>query len=152
MNEFRSHPRPMPFARLVPPPRSPRLVLATVWPWLFWLCWGAWLAVSDLRASELQPSVMRVLMGAVVLGYARPMRWWTWALALAAWVPAGPVIASILGVASETAPTPGMFVLPLFPAFVGAFLGRSMAVGVMPRRSATSSPESTGGMPEDRAA
>lgn len=127
------------------------MVLVTAWPWLFWLCWGAWLAVSDLRASELQPSVMRVLLGAVVLGFAQPARWWAWALALAAWVPAEPMIASTLGLASDPA-TPGMFVLPLFPAFAGAFLGRSMAVGVMPRRTTAPSLESTGGLPEDRAA
>lgn len=43
-----------------------------VWPLLFWALWGAWLAVSDLRNDDVQPAVLLMLVGAFVLGFARP--------------------------------------------------------------------------------
>lgn len=148
----RSHTRPAEHARLVPLPAESRLAWATVWPWLFWLCWGVWLAVSDLRETQLQPAIMRVLMGATVLGFARPARWWAWALALAAWVPAEPLIATLTRLPSDVVLSPGMFVLPLFPAFVGGFLGRSMALGVLPRTAPAATPVVPNDETKDRAA
>jgi hypothetical protein len=123
-----------------------------VWPWLFWLCWGVWLAVSDLREPGLQPAIMRVLMGATVLGFAKPLRWWVWSLALAAWVPAEPLIAALFRIPSGVTWSPGMFVLPMFPALVGGFLGRSMVLGVMPRSAPTAAPVAPNEEAKDRAA
>jgi len=38
-------------AASAPPPT----IWASAWPWLFWALWGVWLAVSDLRNSDVQP-------------------------------------------------------------------------------------------------
>ena len=45
----------------------PPTVWASVWPWLFWALWGAWLAVSDLRNSEVRPAGIQMFVGAAVL-------------------------------------------------------------------------------------
>lgn len=148
----RSHSHPAEHARLVPSPEASRPAWATAWPWLFWLCWGVWLAVSDLRETDLQSAIMRVLMGAVVLGFARPKQWWAWSLAVAAWVPAEPMIAAITRLPSDVVWSPGMIVLPLFPAFTGGFLGRSMALGVLPRTVTASTPGTPSEEAKDRAA
>ncbi len=152
MNVVRSHHHPAEHARLVPSPDSTRPTWATVWPWLFWLCWGAWLAVSDLRDTQLQPAIMRVLMGATVLGFARPKRWWVWSAGLAAWVPCEPVLAALMRQPTDVVMSPGMFVLPLMPALVGGFLGRSMAIGVLPRDAAALASAAPSAVTKDRAA
>jgi len=94
---------------------------------VFWAVWGLWIAVSDLRHSDLQPAVLRLLAGAMLLGYARPRRWWLWALALATWVPLEPVLALLFNV------TPGIdynlwvWALPPVPALAGGLIGRGLA-------------------------
>lgn len=102
------------------------------WPWLFWACWGVWLAVSDLRNDDVQPAVIRLLVGAALLGFARPRVWWFWALALAAWIPAEPLVASAFRLDVPIHDNPGTWFLPPIPALLGAFLGRSIARGVKP--------------------
>lgn len=120
---------------MVPTPEELRLDWKTVWPWLFWALWGAWLAVSDLHSDDLQPAVLRLMVGAAVLGYARPARWWLWSLALAAWVPAEPLLATVLHMTPTFEYNPGVFLLPPLPALVGGFFGRAIATGVLTRRT-----------------
>ena len=148
MTVVRSHHRPAEFARLVPSPLSLGSVLATGWPWLFWLCWGVWLAVSDLGATDVQPAVLRLMLGAFVLGCTRPARWWAWSLALAAWVPAEPLVASAIGLPSTFEYNFSMWVLPPIPALVGGFLGRSLVRGVLPRTVRTTDPVTEQDKPE----
>lgn len=140
MTVARSHPRPAKFAQLVPSPFSLRSALATGWPWLFWLCWGVWLVVSDLGSTDLQPAVLRMIMGGVVLGCTRPARWWAWSLALAVWVPVESWVAALVGLPSTAESNLAMWVLPPIPALVGGFLGRSMVRGVLPRTVRTTEP------------
>ncbi len=135
MNVVRSHPHPTGAARLVPSPTDLKPEWKTAWPWLFWVLWGVWLAVSDLRDDDVQPAVLRLLLGAAILGYARPKRWWLWSLALAAWVPAEPLVAAALRLTLQTHDNPGVWLLPMLPALVGGLLGRSIARGVLTRRS-----------------
>ena len=98
---MRFPPRPTGAARLVPSPAAvQRLEWNSAWPWLFWALWGAWLAVSDLSNDDLQPAMTKLLIGAAVLGFARPSRWLLWSLALAAWVPAEPLVVAAVGRAS----------------------------------------------------
>jgi hypothetical protein len=130
----RSHLRPAEAARLVPSPADLRPEWKTAWPWLFWALWGVWLAVSDLRSDDIQAAVLRLLIGATVLGYARPRHWWSWSLALAAWIPAEPVVANILRLSPATDYNAGVWVLPPLLALVGGFLGRSIARGVLTHR------------------
>jgi len=116
---------------MVPLPREMRPFWRSAWPWLFWVCWGAWLAVSDMRNDEVQPAVLRMLVGGVVLGLGRPRTWWRWALALAAWVPAEPLLDAAFSLGARPEANLGGWLLPPIPALLGAFLGRSMALGML---------------------
>ena len=122
-------------ARLVPTPAELRPDWKSAWPWLFWALWGAWLAVSDLRDAELQPTMLRMIVGAAVLGYARPRTWWLWSLVLAAWIPAEPLVASVLRITPAIEYTLGNWLLVPLPALLGGFLGRGIAAGVAARRA-----------------
>lgn len=137
MDAARTQARPTGAARLVPSPSEMPSAWRTGWPWLFWACWGAWLAVSDLRDAEVQPAIIRLIVGGALLGFARPRTWWFWALALAAWIPAGPLLSPLLP--DDVAPAasdPSRWVLPMIPALLGGFLGRSVARGVRPATGA----------------
>jgi len=135
VDAVRTQARPIGAARLVPPPSVPS-AWRTGWPWLFWACWGAWLAVSDLRDEEVQPAVIRLIVGSALLGFARPRTWWFWSIAFAAWIPAEPLVASLLRIEVAAPADPGLWYLPLVPALLGGFLGRSIARGVRPMREA----------------
>jgi hypothetical protein len=117
---------------MVPLPSEMPTAWQTGWPWLFWACWGAWLAVSDLRTDVVQPAVVRLIVGAAVLGYARPRHWWLWALALAAWIPAEPALASLLRLDAVPHEPLATWLLPPIPALAGALLGCSVARSVRP--------------------
>ena len=101
-------------------------IWVSAWPWLFWALWGVWLAVSDLRNSDVQSAVIRVFVGAAVLGAARPRRWWFWALALAAWVPAEPLVARVAGIPMSYPFNLGALFLPPLPALLGAAVGKGL--------------------------
>lgn len=134
MHAVHIQPRSLGAARLVPSPSEMPSAWRIVWPWLFWLCWGGWLAVSDLRSDSIQPAVLMLVLGGAVLGFARPGAWWLWALALAAWIPAEPWLAALTGIEMLSPANIGGWILPLVPAFAGALLGRSVALGVRPVR------------------
>lgn len=134
MSIVRFPPRTTGAARLVPTPADLRPDWKTAWPWLFWALWGAWLAVSDLRSDDLQGAVLRLVVGAAILGCARPKRWWLWSLALALWVPAEPLLAALLRITPRFEPNAGAWLLPPLPALVGGVLGRSLAMGMLARR------------------
>lgn len=104
----------------------PPTIWASVWPWLFWALWGVWLAVSDLRNSDVQPAVIQMFVGAAVLGAARPRRWWLWALALAAWVPAESLVARVAGIPMSYPFNMGSLLLPPLPALLGAAAGKGI--------------------------
>lgn len=135
MTIARFPPRTTGAARLVPTPADLRPDWKTVWPWLFWALWGAWLAVSDLRSDDLQAAVLRLVVGAAILSYARPKRWWLWSLAMALWVPAEPLFAALLRVDPRFESNAGVWLLPPLPALVGGLLGRGIARGVLTRRN-----------------
>ena len=133
MDAARTHPRSTGAARLVPLPSEMPSAWRIAWPWLFWACWGAWLAVSDLLSDEVQPAVIRLIVGGALLGFARPGTWWFWSLALAAWIPAEPLVASLLPIdVVPAAADPSRWCLPMIPALLGGFLGRSISRGVRP--------------------
>lgn len=126
MNVVRFHPRPVAEARIVPLPSELPPWWRTAWPQLFWLVWGFTLAMADLRNDDLQPAVLRIILGAGVLAFARPHRWVFASVAMALWVPAEPIVAAMLGWESY-AQNAGTWLLPLVPAFMGGFLGRQLA-------------------------
>ena len=108
---------------------------ATAWPWLFWLLWGVSLACLDLRNDEVQPAAVMLLVGAGVLGFARPRLWWAWALALAAWIPAEYVLARVIHVPPQSPFNLGAVFLP--PSF--ALAGAAVGMGLQRMRRATPS-------------
>jgi hypothetical protein len=91
-----------------------------------------WLSVSDLRNHGLQSAFLLLIVGSAVLGFARPRAWWFWSLALAAWIPAEPMVASLLGMTATPSTNAAAWFLPPLPALVGGFLGRSIARAVKP--------------------
>jgi len=99
-----------------------RSVWRSVWPWLFWALWGAWLASSDLRSDDVQPAVALMFVGGLVLGFARPRAWWAWGLALGAWVPAEPLWARLAHLRMAYAPNWGALIA-FIPALAGAAAG-----------------------------
>ncbi|MFN8587642.1 MAG: hypothetical protein U0704_07535 [Candidatus Eisenbacteria bacterium] len=96
--------------------------MRAAWPWLFWALWGAWLAASDLRNDDVQPAVVLLFAGAGVLGFARPARWWAWAVALGAWVPAEPLLAAVTRAPMAYPPNWGAL-LAFVPALLGGAAG-----------------------------
>lgn len=101
-------------------------VWSIAWPWLFWMLWGVSLAVLDLRNDEVQPAVLMILVGAAVLGFARPRFWWAWALGLAAWIPAEIVLSPLLRIPPAYPFNAGGFFLPPIPALIGAACGAGL--------------------------
>ena len=126
MHATRTHPRPVGAARMVPLPSEMPSMWNSLWPLLFWAGWGLWLAVSDLHNTDVQPAVIRLLIGGAVLGFGRPKTWYLWALALSAWVPLEPLVAQALHLTDTFHSTLLGTLLPPIPALLGAFLGRSV--------------------------
>lgn len=127
-----THPRSTGSARLVPLPSEMPSAWQTGWPWLFWACWGAWLAISDMRSHDVQPAVLKLILGAAVLGFARPRAWWFWSFALALWIPAEPLLVARLHLDVAPNVNPAAWYVPPIIALVGGLLGRSIARGVRP--------------------
>jgi hypothetical protein len=98
----------------------------SIWPFLFWFGWGLWLAVSDLHNADVQAAVIRLVIGAAVLGFARPNKWYLWALALSAWVPLEPLVAQTLQMTDTLHSTLLGTILPPIPALIGGLLGRTV--------------------------
>ena len=130
MTLFRPHPRAIGSARVVPSPAEMPSPWKLAWPWLFWAACGVWLAVLDMRNDEVQPAVLVLILGAAVLGFARPRAWWLWSLALAAWIPAEPLVNGALRLGLSPHVNPGTWLLPPIPALVGGLVGWGIARGV----------------------
>jgi hypothetical protein len=94
---------------------------------VYWLVWGLALAITDMRTPSFQPALVFLFAGSAVLGFARPRAWWFWALALAAWVPAEPLVNAVfrLGLAPQS--EAGAWFLPPVPALLGGLVGRLVA-------------------------
>jgi hypothetical protein len=102
--------------------------MRAIWPFVFWFGWGLWIAISDLQNTDVQPTVIKLIVGAAVLGFARPSTWWIWSLALAAWVPLEPMVASLFHLVRAYHTTfVGALALPPIPALIGGLVGRTFA-------------------------
>ena len=127
MHVVRSHPRPVGGARMVPLPSEMPSMWVSILPYLFWLGWGLWLAVSDLQNADVQAAVIRLAIGGAVLGFLRPNKWYVWALALSAWIPLEPLVARSLHLTNTFHSTLLGTLLPPLPALAGGLLGRTIA-------------------------
>lgn len=126
MHVSRSHPRPVGDARMVPLPSEMPSMWDSILPYLFWLAWGLWTAVSDLHSTDVQPAVIRLLVGGLVLGFLRPNKWYLWALALSVWIPLEPLVAQQLSLTDTLHSSLLGTLLPPIPALIGGLLGRTV--------------------------
>ena len=127
MYALSSHPRPVGSARLVPPSSEMPSMWSAIWPFLFWGLWGGWTAVSDLHGEGMHGALIRLFVGAGILGFFRPNAWWIWALALSAWVPLEPMVASALSLTDVQRSVLMGTIIPPIPALLGAVLGKAFA-------------------------
>lgn len=97
----------------------------SIWPFLFWGGWGLWTATGDLQTSNVAPALIKLGIGAAVLGFARPNGWWIWALALSAWVPLEPLVAEAMKMENATRSALLGTLLPPIPALLGGVVGRA---------------------------
>ncbi len=127
MPVLRPIPRAIGTPRVVPTPAELPPPWRSAWPPLFWLVWGLALAITDMRSEEVQPALLMLIAGPAVLGFARPRAWWFWSLALAAWVPAEPLVNAVLRLGLSPHANAGAWLLPPLPALLGGLLGRLLA-------------------------
>jgi hypothetical protein len=99
--------------------------MSAIWPFLFWLAWGVWIATGDLHSSSVMPAVIKLGIGGAVLAFASPRGWWIWALALSAWVPLEPLVAEVMKMEGTSRSALLGTVLPPIPALIGGVVGRA---------------------------
>jgi hypothetical protein len=99
--------------------------MTAIWPFLFWAVWGLWTATGDLQTTNVTPALIKIGVGAAVLGFARPNTWWIWALALSAWVPLEPLVAEVMKLENTTRSALMGTLLPPIPALIGGVVGRA---------------------------
>lgn len=92
-----------------------------LWNFLFALFLGLVIGWIDMRATEVQPTVLMLLVFGLFLGFAQPAHAWRWALLLAVWVPLGGLAAQLAGLRAGAPAEPG--VLASFIAFIPALVG-----------------------------
>ena len=127
MHALSSHLRPVGSARVVTPSSEMPSMWSAIWPFLFWALWGVWTSVSDLHGEGVMSAVIRLFVGAGILGFFRPRTWWVWALALSAWVPLEPMVASALSLTGTQRSALMGTIIPPIPALLGGLLGKSFA-------------------------
>jgi len=127
MHALSSHPRPVGAARMVPLPTEMPSMWSSIWPFLLWGAWGLWTAISDLRGDDMTATLIRLFVGAGILGFFRPRVWWVWALALSAWVPLEPIVVSALSLTDVHRSALTGTIIPPIPALLGGVLGRTFA-------------------------
>jgi threonine/homoserine/homoserine lactone efflux protein len=111
---------------MVPLPSEMPSMWDSILPYVFWLGWGLWTAVSDLHSTDVQPAVIRLVIGGAVLGFLRPNKWYLWALALSAWIPLEPIVAQQLNLTDTLHSSLLGTLLPPIPALIGGLLGRTV--------------------------
>ena len=79
----------------------------------------------DFNQTEVQPTVLLLIVFGAVLGFARPYRAWRWAIILGLCIPLGYLIFSALGYKPAELPQPGVYasLIALIPAFIGTYGG-----------------------------
>ena len=79
----------------------------------------------DFNQTEVQPTVLALVIFGAVLGFVRPYRAWRWAIILGLCIPLGFLIFSGLGYKPAELPQPGVYasLIALIPAFIGTYAG-----------------------------
>ncbi len=79
----------------------------------------------DFNATEVQPTVLLLVVLGAAFGFVRPRRAWRWAIILGVCIPLGSLIFSALGYKPAELPQPGVYasLIALIPAFIGTYGG-----------------------------
>ena len=86
---------------------------------------GLYAGWIDFNQTEVQPTVLLLVVFGAVLGFAQPHRAWRWAIILGLCIPLGYLIFSGLGYKPAELPQPGVYasLIALIPAFIGTYGG-----------------------------
>ncbi len=83
---------------------------------------GVVIGLTDLR-SDVQYTVLLLLVFGFFAGYAKPQHAWVWALLLGIWVPLAEFTAVAIGLKLSYRPDILTSCVALVPAFIGAYGG-----------------------------
>lgn len=105
--------------------------------WLLTLALGIMIGLLDMRATEVQGTVLLILVASVLPGFARPRWAWLWAITIALCLPLVYLSASLFGYSLHNV-KPNVFatLIALIPAFLGAYGGVLLRYMVAPPRHA----------------
>ncbi len=86
---------------------------------------GATAGAVDLTQSEVQPTVLLIVVSTCLLGFVRPRLAWAWALVIGSSILAAHLIASLAGYRPRYPVQPNVFatLIALVPALIGAYFG-----------------------------
>ena len=86
---------------------------------------GLYAGWIDFNQTEVQPTVLLLVIFGAVLGFAQPRLAWRWAIILGLCIPLGYLIFSALGYKPAELPQPGVYesLIALIPAFIGTYGG-----------------------------
>jgi hypothetical protein len=91
------------------------------------LALAATIGYLDLNASEVQGSVLLVLLCSGAFSFAQPKRWWAWFLLFGAAVPIAHVLQQVLGISPKYPVHPNIWAT--YIAFVPAAIGVAGGAG-----------------------
>lgn len=99
------------------------------------LC-GLFAGWIDFQTTEIQATLLVVLIGSAALGFIQPRGAWRWAILIALGLPLAYSLFPLFGLLPKEQPNPGVYatLIALLPALVGAY------GGVLIRRTIHSSP------------
>lgn len=105
--------------------------------WLLALAFGITISLLDMHATEVQGTVLLILVASGLLGFVLPGRAWLWAITIALCLPLVYLSASLFGYPSHNV-EPNVFatVIALIPAFLGAYGGVLLRYMIAPPRHA----------------
>ncbi len=94
-----------------------------LWQYLFGGFLGLLIGWIDIRAIEVQPTVLLLVVFGLFLGFAQPRHAWRWALILGIWIPLGGFATVWLGLKAFSVQETIGSTMAFIPALVGAYGG-----------------------------
>ena len=94
-----------------------------LWHYLFALFLGIVVGWLDRNASEVQGTVLLLLVFGLFMGFAQPKHAWRWALILGAFVPLMGFAAAAFGLKPFTVNETIGSLIAFVPAFIGTYAG-----------------------------
>ena len=101
------------------------------------LALGITISLLDMHATEVQGTVLLILIASGLLGFILPRRAWLWAITIALCLPLTYLFANLLGHPSHNVePNILATLIALIPAFLGAYVGVLLRYMIAPPRRA----------------